>query len=290
MSDDTEISRRTALKTGGAGATMLGVLGYGARGAAAADAESGADEGREDSESDSDPDEFAFGGDLPGLLERNGLWSGALPEGYFEGVRTSQSPAVVSVCCSDSRVSQEGMFAAPLDAGFLFKPSNIGNKVTTRVDGERTIDGSFLYGLEVSGASSGVVVGHTGCGAVTAAYESVVGEAGERPPGIEEEVAPIVDVVEEAVDEGAVETDAERRTVINRLVEYNVHAQVEYLRESDEVSEEKDLYGFVYDFQGAYGDVDGRTVLVNVDGETDPDALREAVPDGYEEFVGSLLR
>ncbi|MDS0294848.1 carbonic anhydrase [Halogeometricum luteum] len=295
MSDDTSMSRRTALKTGGAGAAMLGILGYGAGGVAAADAESGADEGREDSESkpeaeaESAGDEFAFGGDLPGLLERNGLWSGALPEGYFEGVRTSQSPAVVSVCCSDSRVSQEGMFAAPLDAGFLFKPSNIGNKVTTRVDGERAVDGSFLYGLEVSGASSGVVVGHTGCGAVTAAYESVVGEAGEQPPGIEEEVAPIVDVVEEALDGGAVETDAEKRAVVNQLVEYNVHAQVEYLRESDEVSEGKDLYGFVYDFQNAYGDVDGRTVLVNVDGETDTDALREAVPDGYEEFVGSLL-
>ncbi|ELZ35011.1 carbonic anhydrase [Halogeometricum pallidum JCM 14848] len=287
MSDDTEISRRKALKAGGAGATMLGILGYGARGVAAADADSRSD--REDSEPGSDRDEFAFGGDLPGLLERNGLWSDALPEGYFEGVRTSQSPAVVSICCSDSRVSQAGMFAAPLDAGFLFKPSNIGNKVTTRVDGERAVDGSFLYGLEVSGASSGVVVGHTGCGAVTAAYESVVGETEAQPPGIEQEVAPIVDVVEEALDGGAVETDAERRAVINQLVEYNVHAQVEYLRGSDEVSEEKDLYGFVYDFQSAYGDVDGRTVLVNADGETDPDALRETVPDGYEEFVGSLL-
>lgn len=278
MNDDAEISRREALKAGGAGATMLGILGYGVSGAAA-----------EDTESETDRDDPVLGGDLPGLLERNDYWSDALPEGYFEGVRTSQSPKVVSVCCSDSRVSQEGMFLAPLEAGFLFKPSNIGNKVTTRVDGERAVDGSFLYGLEVSGASSGVVVGHTGCGAVTAAYETVVGEAGESPPGIEQEVAPIADVVEEALDAGAVDTDAERRTVINQLVEYNVHAQLRYLRRSDEVSEEKDLYGFVYDFQRAYGDVDGRTVLVNVDGETDPDALRETVPDGYEEFVGSLL-
>lgn len=262
------------LEAGGAGAIMLGTVGVGSGLATAQD----------------DENEPVFGAGLDGLLQRNRGWTSVLPAGYFEGVRESQAPPVVSVCCSDSRVSQEGMFLAPIEAGYLFKSSNIGNKVTTTVDGERTVDGSFLYGLANAGAKAGVVVGHTGCGAITAAYEIATGEAAEEPPGITQEVTPLVEIVEEALDTGAIDTDAEGGAIINQLVEYNVNAQIEFLRESEEVSDEKDLYGFVYDFQQSYGDVDGRTVLINVDGETGSDALHETVPSGYEGFVGSLLK
>lgn len=233
-------------------------------------------------------DTSALDGRLESLLRRNREWTTSLPEEYFEGVRDDQFPAVVSVCCSDSRVSQEGMFRSQREAGTLFKPSNIGNKVTTTVDGERVVDGSFLYGLENAGAASGVVVGHTGCGAISVAYRIATGESVTEPPGIVQEVEPLVGIVEDGI-EGSVDTGTGERAVVNQLVEYNVNAQVDFLCESEEVSEEKDLYGFVYDFQEAYGDVDGRTVLVNVNGETDPDLLCETVPDGYEEFIGSLL-
>lgn len=230
-----------------------------------------------------------FEGDLEGLLQRNREWTDALPAEAFEGLRDSQSPGVVSVCCSDSRVSQDGMFRTSLEAGSLFKPSNIGNKVITAVDGERVVDGSFLYGLEALDAASGVVVGHTGCGAITAAYAIATGETVDGAPGVLQEVEVLVECVEEAFENDAIDTDVEKGAVINQLVEYNVDAQIDFLRESEEVSSDRDLYGFVYDFQKAYGEVDGRTVLVNANGETDTDALREHVPEGYEEFVGSLL-
>jgi carbonic anhydrase len=229
-------------------------------------------------------------GELEGLLERNRIWSSLLPEGYFEGVQESQAPTVVSMCCSDSRVSLEGMFLAPLEAAYLFKPSNIGNKVMTTIDGERVVDGSFLYALENLGVSPGVVVGHTDCGAVTAAHGIATGAGVEAPPGIRQEIEPIVEIVEEAISGEAIDTDAERSAVIDQLVEYNVNAQIEFLRESEEVADETDLYGFVYDFRRAYSDAAGRTVLVNANGETDPDALRETVPENYEGFVRSLLR
>jgi carbonic anhydrase len=234
----------------------------------------------------------AFDGGLGGLLERNRIWSTLLPEGYFDEVQESQAPRAVSVCCSDSRVSQEGMFLAPLEAGTLFKPSNIGNKVMSIVEGERVVDGSFLYALANLSVPTAVVVGHTGCGAITAAYGIATGTDAEAdaPPGIRQEVAPIVGIVEEALASGAIDTAAEESAVIDQLVEYNVNAQIEFLRESEEVADETDLYGFVYDFKRAYSDVAGRTILVNIDGETDPDALCETVPEGYEGFVGSLLR
>jgi len=227
-------------------------------------------------------------GSLTDLLQRNGEWTSALPDDSFEGARETQSPWAVSVCCSDSRVSQEGMFRAS-EVGSLFTPSNVGNKVITTVENERAVDGSFLYGLETLDTPSGIVVGHTGCGAITLAYAIATGEAADAPPGITQEVDVLVEVVTEALDSGAIDADAEEGEIVNQLVEYNVDAQIGFLRGSDEISVERDLYGFVYDFQGAYGDVDGRTVLVNVDGETDTDTLRETIPDGYEDFVGSLL-
>jgi carbonic anhydrase len=232
----------------------------------------------------------AFDSGLDELLERNRIWSSLLPEGYFGDVQESQAPTAVSVCCSDSRVSQEGMFLAPLEAAYLFNPSNIGNTVTTTVDGERVVDGSFLYALENLGVSPAVVVGHTGCGAITAAYGIATGTDVEAPPGIAQELEPIVEIVEEALARDAIDTDAAESAVINQLVEYNVDAQIEFLRESEEVADETALYGFVYDFQRVYSDVAGRTILVNVDGETDPEVLREAVPENYEAFVESLLR
>jgi carbonic anhydrase len=287
MVDHTEettgptIDRRTALKTGGIGAVMLGIAGYSSSAAA------------ETIDNSATPESSAIGdgeeGSLGSLLERNRGWSAVLPDEYFEGVRNSQSPPVVSVCCSDSRVAQSGMFLAPLEPGNLFKPSNIGNKVTRTVDGEQVVDGNFLYGLANADAPTGAVVGHTGCGAVTAAYQAAIGEGSEQPPGIEAEVAPIIDIVEEALEGNAIDTDAEDGRIINQLVEYNVNAQIEFLRAAETISDEKDLYGFVYDFQQAYSDVDGRTVLVNANGDTDPEALRGRVPDGYEEFVDSLL-
>lgn len=229
-------------------------------------------------------------GDLEGLLRRNELWTAALPDDYFADVQTGQDPTVTTVCCADSRVSQEGMFLGFFEAGFLFKPSNIGNRVVSVVDGERVVDGDFLYGLENADSEHGAVVGHTDCGAVTAAYERATGATLDQPPGIDQKLEVLVDVVEDGLDSDRVDTDAPKSEVVNRLVEYNVNRQVEFLVESDEVSDHRDLYGFVYDFQGAYGGPRGRTYLVNVDGETDPSALREAVPDDDAEFVRSLLR
>lgn len=278
--DEGRLTRRTAVCAGGSALLGLGGL----------TGTAGASTGRETPSHLESGDGPTLDGDLSGLLRRNRLWTAALPDGYFADVQNSQSPTVTSVCCSDSRVSQEGMFLGFLDAGFLFKPSNIGNKVISLVGGERVVDGDFLYGLENADSENGVVVGHTDCGAITAAYRLATGERLDQPPGIDRELEVLVDVVEEGLDSDLVDTDASEGEVVNQLVEYNVNRQVEFLVESDRVSDDRNLYGFVYDFQGAYGGACGRTYLVNVDGETDQPALRSAVPDRFESAVESLLR
>lgn len=228
------------------------------------------------------------GASIEALLERNRTHADSLPDGYFDAVRDGQRPPVVSICCSDSRVSQEGMWSVD-EPGWLFTPSNIGNQVRERVDGELVVDGSVLYPIEHTETRTTAVVGHTGCGAVTAAYDAVRSDGGDEPAGIRSRVELLVPVVEEAIERGVVDPDAPDPEVINRLVEYNVRRQVEFLEDSDEVPEDTRIYGFVYDFQGVYGSAPGRTYLVNVDGESDPERLRSAVPAEYAEYVESLL-
>ncbi|WP_339105120.1 carbonic anhydrase [Haloterrigena salinisoli] len=225
---------------------------------------------------------------LEALLAGNERHVEALPEDYFADVQTDQHPTVVAICCSDSRVSHEGMWGIDRP-GAVFTPSNIGNQIWDEDDGERIVDGGILYPIHHTGTDVVAVVGHTGCGAVTAAYRVATGEEPPGPQGVDKWVDQLVPVVEEALESGLIDTDADEGRVINQLVEYNVGYQARSLAEADEVPDDVVVYGFVYDFQGVYGDEPGRTYLVTVDGETDPDALADLVPEGYEATARSLL-
>lgn len=220
------------------------------------------------------------------LLAGNAAHVEGLPDGHFADVQDGQSPAVVSMCCSDSRVPQTGMWNVD-EPGWLFTPSTIGNQTWDRREEELVVDGNLLYPVQYAGTETIAVVGHTGCGAITAAYEAVTGADAGHPSGIEKWVDLLVPVVEDGLESDRVDADAD--DVIDQLVEYNVHRQVEFLREATDVPEEASIYGFVYDFQRVYGDEPGRTYLVNADGERDQGALEELVPEEYAVAVESLL-
>ena len=240
---------------------------------------------------------------LAELLERNARHVDSLPEGHFSAVEAGQEPAAVSVCCSDSRVSQEGMWDVT-EPGFLFTPSTIGNQVWDRHDGETVVDGSVLYPVTHTDTGVILVVGHTGCGAVTAALDAVRRTGNEDShngdddrsgtddgsdgdtPGIAKWIDLLVPVIEDGLADDRVDPNREA-SLVDQLVEYNVDRQVQFLLESDDVPDEETVYGFVYDFQGVYGDDRGRAYLVNADGETQPDHLRALVP---EEFTDRALR
>ncbi|WP_435180304.1 carbonic anhydrase [Halorussus sp. AFM4] len=222
------------------------------------------------------------------LLDGNRDHVESLPADYFADVQAGQRPEVVSVCCSDSRVSQEGMWSIS-EPGRLFTPSNIGNQVWDEYEGERVVNGNLLYPLAHTGTETVAVVGHTGCGAVTAAYRAVTaGEAADYP-GIEKWVRSLVPVVEDGLADEGVDADAADEAVVNQLVEYNVNRQVAFLRAADALPDSAAVHGFVYDFQRVYGDVPGRTYLVNDDGETDPEAIADRLPQEYADCVDSLL-
>jgi len=223
---------------------------------------------------------------LQELLERNARHVDALPPGYFDDVHDGQEPAAVSVCCSDSRVPQGGMWAVE-EPGWLFTPSTIGSQVWDRHDGDLVVDGSVLYPLVHTDTRVAVVVGHTGCGAVTAALEATRTEV-DAPPGIEKWVGLLRPVVEAGLADDRLDPDR-GVGLVDQLVEYNVDRQVAFLRGSDDVPDQVAVFGFVYDFQGVYADARGRAYLVNADGETDVAVLRQRVPAEFEPHVERLL-
>ncbi len=241
-----------------------------------------------DRASESDPGPERDHRILAELLAGNRHHVESLPDGYFADVQTAQQPDIVAVSCSDSRVPQEDMWGVD-HPGQVFTPSNIGNQVWDENDGELIVGGGLLYPIHYTDTDVAAVVGHTGCGAVTAAYNVVTGDELPGPQGINKWVSMLVPVVEEALESGLIDTDVDDDLVVNQLVEYNVDHQAQFLRESADVPGDIDVYGFVYDFQGVYGNDYGCAYLVNVNGTTEPDAIAEWIPEEYETATQSLL-
>jgi carbonic anhydrase len=213
--------------------------------------------------------------------------------GRFDDLQNAQYPDAVSVCCSDSRVLQDDLWGND-EPGRVFTVGNIGNRAVQRTDaGETVVGGDVLYPLAYTDTRTAVVVGHTGCGAVTATYDAVradrvdAGDASTpgpdptpvdvHPPGVRRCIELLRPHVEPGVDElpdGLTHADA-----VNHLVEYNVDRQIAALRDSADVPDDVTVVGAVYDFQDVYGGARGEVHVVNVDGEHDPERIRDANPD-----------
>jgi len=227
---------------------------------------------------------------LESLLRSNDDHVASLDVDHFDDVREVQHPTVVSVSCSDSRVPTEGIWSARSN-GDLFTGSNVGNQVWSDVGGDRVINDTVGYAVSSLGVEFVAVVGHTGCGAITAAYDAVFDADTEahRSPAVHAAVDRLVPIVHSAREEGAVDADTPRAEAINRLVEYAVREQVAFLDADPGVPSAVTVAGFVYDFQRAYGGADGTAYLVSLDGETGPGRLRDRLDPALHSHVGALL-
>jgi len=207
------------------------------------------------------------------LLEGNEAHATAF-DGRFDDVQDSQHPMAVTVCCSDSRVLADHVWGND-EPGRLFSVGNIGNRVVQRTDTGEAVSGDVLYPVAHTGTGTIVVLGHTGCGAVTATYDALT-EGVSEPPGIRHCLALLEPHLEPGLD--ALPADLGRAEAINHLVEYNVDRQVEFLVENEAVPAAVDVAGAVYDFQDVYGGKRGAVHVINLDGVTDVERLREAHP------------
>ncbi|MFB6308994.1 MAG: carbonic anhydrase [Haloarculaceae archaeon] len=193
----------------------------------------------------------------------------------FDDLQDAQHPEAVTVCCSDSRVLQDHMWGNA-DPGRLFTCSNIGNRVVQRTGTGQTVSGDVLYPIAHTGTEVAVVVGHTGCGAVTATYDALAGPLSE-PAGIEH----CIDLLKPHLKPGLdrLPDGLDRATAINHLVEHNVDRQVRILGDSADVPDSVTVVGAVYDFQDIYSGRRGEIHVINVDGETDVATLEDEYPE-----------
>lgn len=208
-------------------------------------------------------------------LLRSNLEHAKIFQDKFDDVQDGQEPDFVTICCSDSRVMQDHMWGNE-HPGHVFTVSNIGNRTYQDTEEGEAVSGDVLYPVEHTGTENIVVVGHTGCGAVTATYKDVQ-QGLDEPAGIEHCVGLLKSRIREGVDKLPEEVEGDE--AVNSLVEYNVDRQVEFLRNSDEIPEEANIYGVVYDFQDVYSGSRGELHLVNVNGENSVERLKDSYPD-----------
>jgi carbonic anhydrase len=158
------------------------------------------------------------------MLVRNVAWSSEmshLEPGFFDRLKQGQSPRVLWIGCSDSRVPAETI--THCDPGALFVHRNIANLFDPADDNV----GSVLeYGVQVLKVEDIVVCGHYGCGGVLAA----LGPAAPALPQVSRRIAPLRALA--CRHEAELDTLPAGAPRGDRLAELNVRAQVDAIRQS----------------------------------------------------------
>lgn len=157
-----------------------------------------------------------------GLMEGNQRFIAGKPRArelvkIRSGVAKGQHPHVAVLACSDSRVAPELLFDQTLGDLFVVRTAgNIADAIAV---------GSLEYAVEHLGSSVLVVMGHTKCGAVTAAC------SGEKVPT--SNLQAIVDKISPAVSRASqsVKPDA----LVEAAIKENVHQSAKDVLASSEV-------------------------------------------------------
>ena len=145
--------------------------------------------------------------------------------GHVDQTSTGQFPFAVVLSCIDSRVPVELVF----DQG-------IGDIFSTRVAGNiinEDVLGSMEYACKVAGSKLLVVLGHTKCGAVKAAFQGV--ELGNITPLLLK-IKPAVDVVKSETDETSDE-------VLDAVAMLNVRFSIDKIRADSPILSEMEKDG-----------------------------------------------
>lgn len=153
--------------------------------------------------------------DIQKIFENNEAWVKdklALNADYFDKLSKGQSPEVLYIGCSDSRVTAEDMMGA--NPGDVFVHRNIANMVSNL---DLSAMGVIEYAVKHLEVKHVVVCGHYYCGGVKAAMEST--DLGVLNPWLRS----IRDVYRSHRDE--LNTIADEEAKYKRLVELNVQEQ-----------------------------------------------------------------
>ena len=184
------------------------------------------------------------------VLESNAEFVDKLPKDYFKDLIHGQSPIATLVTCADSRLHTHALDVHP--DGDIFMVRNIGNQVSTA-------EGSIEYGVRHLHTPILFIIGHSSCGAVEAAMS--------KPSNLEPSIWRELETIK------VVGNEVDSHTEVKKSVESNVNHQVtlalkKYSKEID--AGNLTVFGGVYDFRNDYGRGNGRLVIINVNGKTNP--------------------
>ncbi|MDI9639800.1 carbonic anhydrase [Kamptonema cortianum] len=190
-------------------------------------------------------------GAIKDLVEDNAVFASERARHDFKEFLDIQNPRVTMVLCSDSRVQTDNFSQGAEND--IFVARNIGNQFITTA-------GSIEYGVNVLKTPVLIIVGHSHCGAIKAA----MGDVTSLPEGIRKEV--------ETIDVKAAKDD--KQGVIE-----NVHYQVEKALNQfkDKVNTSQlAVVGAVYDFRNDYGYGYGQLIIVDLNGEKNPEKIKNS--------------
>ncbi|MBA3923934.1 MAG: carbonic anhydrase [Nostocaceae cyanobacterium] len=178
--------------------------------------------------------------------------------GYFEKFQNVQTPDITILTCSDSRV-QLTLFE-PDATNRVFVVRNIGNQLLGSF-------GSVDYGVKHLHTPVLLILGHVRCGAIKAALS----DYGDEP----------FDIIRE-LDHLSIPLrhikypNQSPEMVWNAGVETNIDYQVNLAMKKykSEFEAGLSIIGAVDDFTNSYKTGDGRLIIININGETDPEKIR----------------
>jgi carbonic anhydrase len=182
---------------------------------------------------------------LQHILQRNAAWAHRRKRGdtgYFVRLAKMQSPELMWIGCSDSRVSANSVCG--LEPGEVFVHRNVGNLVYAS---DLNCMSVLQYAVESLKVRHIVVCGHCGCGGVRAALD------GGQPGLIDHWIEPIRSVARENRERLMALPHGRER--VNALAEMNIRVQVQNLVNSPIVQQAwarqqaLTLHGWIYDLE-----------------------------------------
>jgi len=180
--------------------------------------------------------------DLNQVFEQNQSWVAeklGKEESYFSEMAKGQSPDILYIGCSDSRVSAELMMG--LEPGEAFVHRNIANVISGTDHSAMSV---IHYAVAVLQVKHVIVCGHYACGGVKAAMDST------NLPALNGWLRNIRDVYRLHRDELDEIKDEDKK--YDRLVELNVHEQCVNTLKTPEIQNALrnnaiTVHGWVYD-------------------------------------------
>tara|TARA_B100000768_G_C11115985_1_gene305365 strand:+ start:38 stop:736 length:699 start_codon:yes stop_codon:yes gene_type:complete len=187
------------------------------------------------------------------VFQDNDNFKSSYTTDFFQTFSEHQSPRYTFLGCSDSRAHIMSFDKTPQNDNFAIR--NIGNQIVTS-------EGSIDYGVEVLNSQYLLIVGHSGCGAVTAA----LAKKKTKIAAIDKELSTLKISKED----------------LNSAIVENVHNQVQHalLKYKTKIDTgELIIIGMVYDFKNDFDLGYGSIILVNENGITDTTKLTESYGD-----------